>query len=244
MRISLVLNATVDPSGVPFTLRSDPIERLDDYRWALERWIGCPGIDQLIFVENSGYDIDELRDIVGQATYLSGDSIEFLSFNGQNFPRHLGKGYGETLNLEYAINNSKLLSTEDSMMIRVNGRYFVENIHSFLETLRPPTEMLSDLRQSLTWANAAVLGGTIRFFRDYVCPYGREVDDSKGYFFEHALARALHRGIADGLVWSPYPELPLVRGFSGTFNKSFSQHYLRRKGREVKYKLKLKMLRE
>lgn len=171
------------------------------------------------------------------------DSVEFLSFDGQDFPRELGKGYGETLNLEHVINNSKLLSKEDLLIVRINGRYYVENIAAFFEVLYPSTEILSDLQQSLSWADATVLGGTVNFFERYVCPYGREVDDSKGYYFEHALARAVHRGLADGLVWSPYPEPPLVRGFSGTSNANMAEGLLVRKGRMVQHKLKLRMLR-
>ena len=224
-KLCLVLNATVDVRGVVFVKRDDPIERLNDYRWALEQWTRCKGIDSLVFVENSGYNIDELRSIP-LASSMHQDSFEFLSFDGQNFPRELGNGYGE-----------------DCLIVRINGRYFIENIALFFEALYPSTEILSDLQQSLTWADATVLGGTVNFFENYVCPYGRGVDDSKGYYFEHALARAVHRGLADGLVWNSYPEPPHIRGFSGTSNQNKAEGRLLRKRRDVQHKLKLRMLR-
>ena len=129
------------------------------------------------------------------------------------------------------------------MILRANGRQYVENIDPFIRALHQGAEMLCDLNQSLTWANETILGGTADFFERYVCPYGLQTDDSRGFYFEHALARAVHRGISDGLTWSPYPELPLVRGFSGTSNQSRDEGLMIRKKRELQHRLKLRMLR-
>jgi hypothetical protein len=241
-KICLLMTATVDVRGVIDLLRNDPIDRLNDYRWALEQWTQCRGIDGLIFVENSGYDIADLRR-VSQKSALHPDSVEFFSFDGQDFPRELGKGYGETLNLQHALSNSRLLASGDYLMVRVNGRNYVENIDVFFETLRAPTEIMCDLNQLLTWGDGRIVGGTVEFFKKYVCPYGHEVDDSKGYYFEHALARAVHRAMSDGLVWRPYPEPPMVRGFSGTSNEDNAENRLVHKARVVRHKVKLRMLR-
>jgi len=242
-KICLLLTATVDVRGVPDLQRSDPIERLSDYRWALEQWKQCHTIDGLIFVENSGYDVDELQEILRDSD-LYPHSVEFLSFNGQDFPRKLGKGYGENLNVEYVLRNSEILRKDDYLIFRSNGRNYVENIDSLVDALYPSTDILCDLKEYLTWGDGKVLAGTVEFFENYVCPYGREVDDSTGYYFEHALARAIHRGIADGLVWRPNPEPPLIRGFSGTSNQTYSEGRLFRRARKLKHKVKLRMLRQ
>lgn len=240
-KVFLLLTATVDIRGVD-AARSDPADRLDDYRWALERWSGTDGFDGLILVENSGYDLDELRRIPS-AHGLRDDGVEFLSFDGQDFPRHLGKGFGENLNLDFVLTHSRLLADRASTVVRVNGRNYVDNIHAFVAALRRPTEILCDLRELLTWGDGRVLGGTVDFFERYVVPYGRDVDDSKGYYFEHALARAVHRGIADGLVWSPFPEPPLVRGHSGTSNEVLDDGALRRARKKLAHKARLRLLR-
>jgi hypothetical protein len=236
-KICLVLHATVDVRGVVFVKRVDPRERFEDYRQALGQWVKRDDFDKLIFVENSGYDISELREIVDQSP-LSKDSVEFLSFDGQDFSRELGKGYGETLNFQHVLDNSKILS-EDDRLVRSNGRYYVENMHVFFEALQPPTEMLTELRQFLSYADVTILGGTVEFFRRYICPYGREVNDSKGYYMEHAYARAVHRALADGLVWRPFPEPPSVVGYSGTENVLKKDNVLARTGRKLRHKLRL-----
>lgn len=238
-KICLVLHATVDVRGVVFVKRDDPNERFEDYRQGLSQWVTRNDFDKLIFVENSGYDISELRAITDRSL-LDKESVEFLSFDGQDFPRELGKGYGETLNFEYVLNNSKILS-EDDMLIRSNGRYYVENMHAFFEALQAPTEILIEFRQYLGYADVTVLGGTVDFFRRYICPYGREVNDSMGYFMEHAYARAAHRALADGLVWRPFPEVPSVVGFSGTDNVRKKENPVARTARELRHKLRVKV---
>jgi len=239
-RVYLLLTATIDPRGVSALARSDPTQRLGDYRWALGLWTQCRVVDGLVFVENSGYDLDELRRIP-EGTPHEG-STELLSFDGQDFPRELGKGYGETVNLEYTLANSRSLADPDTRILRVNGRNYVDNIGAFVEALRS-TDILCDFRQRLTWGDGRVLGGTRRFFEEYVCPHGREVNDAAGYYFEHARAPAIHRGMADGLAWSPFPTPPHVRGYSGTSNTDNAESLLVRKGRELQHRLRLRMLR-
>jgi hypothetical protein len=236
------LTATVDIRGVGQLLRDDPLERYGDYERALARWAKCPGLDGLIFVENSGYDISGLREVVRDSP-IPADSIEFLSFDGQDFPRHLGKGFGENLNCEYVLNHSKLLAREDFMLFRNNGRNYVENVAAFIDALTPPTDVMCELNQNLTWADGRVLGGTVEFFRTYVIEHGRSVDDSKGFYFEHALARAIHAAMADGLVWRPFPEPPLIRGYSGTSNKEIAESRVVHLARKARHRLKLWMLR-
>jgi hypothetical protein len=240
-KICLVLHATVDPRGVVFVKRDDPRERFEDYRQALKRWVARDDFDKLIFVENSGYDISELRTIAEESS-LDKESVEFLSFDGQDFPRELGKGYGETLNFQHVVENSKILSEED-MFIRRNGRYYVENMHVFFEALQPPTEILIEFRQYLSYADVTILGGTVDFFRRYICPYGREVNDSKGYYMEHAYGRAAHRALADGLVWRPFPEVPSVVGYSGTENVRKKDNVMARTARGLRHKLRLRVYR-
>jgi hypothetical protein len=238
-KICLVLHATVDVRGVVFVKRDDPRERFEDYRRALKQWVQRDDFDKLVFVENSGYDVSPLQEIVDQSP-LGNDMVEFLSFDGQDFPRELGKGYGETLNFQHVLDNSKILA-EDDMLVRNNGRYYIENMHAFFEALQPPTEILVEMRQFLSYADVTVLGGTVDFFRKYICPYGWDVNDSKGYYMEHAYARATHRALADGLVWRPFPEVPSVVGFSGTENVWKKDNVVARTARSLRHKLRVRV---
>lgn len=241
-KICLLLTATVDVRGVHYSLRNNPSERLSDYQSSLQRWTQCETVDRLVFVENSGYDLAPLRSVVEMSS-LPPSAVEFLSFDGQDFPRNLGKGYGENLNVEYAIENSTILASDDYLIMRANGRQYVENIAAFYSAMYPATEILCDLWQWLTWGDVRVLGGTVEFFKKYACPYGRDVDDSRGYYYEHALARAVHRGMSDGLVWNPFPEPPRIRGFSGTSNQRVEERGVVRARRRLKHRAMRRLLR-
>ena len=92
-KICLVLHATVDVRGVVFVKRDDPRERFEDYRHALKQWERAMTSTSSIFVENSGYDISELRAITGQSS-LDRDSVSSCPLTDKIFHESLGKGYG------------------------------------------------------------------------------------------------------------------------------------------------------
>lgn len=210
-RIAVLLTATIDPKGMAFVRRSDPRVREADYMNALGKWarVPCP----LIFCENSNYD---LRNIERGATR----SVEFLQFDGQDFPRHLGKGVGEMLILRHAVETSRVLRECDHV-IKVSGRYFVKNVHTIIQALLrfPDTYVMADLQKELRWSDSYVFAFQPSFVPDYLWAYKDRLDDSKGFCFEHALARAAARAVSDGHRWRPLPARPIVTGISGTSGK-------------------------
>lgn len=58
-----------------------------------------------------------------------------LQFDGGNFPAYLGKGYGELQIIKYAVEHSELLEKCD-FIVKITGRYLVENIDTFLKELQ------------------------------------------------------------------------------------------------------------
>ncbi len=93
--ICLLLTGTVNVSGIPLLDGNDPVERLNDYRSALEQWVRCDAVDRIVFVENSGYDLTPLRNVV-ERSRLPSSSVEFLSFQGQDFHETLGRDMART----------------------------------------------------------------------------------------------------------------------------------------------------
>ena len=76
-------------------------------------------INDLIFLENSGFDLTQFEEIKKYPT----KNIEIISSQVNNdFPRNLGKGYGEYLSLNEIIKNSRILDNYD-YFIKVSGRY-------------------------------------------------------------------------------------------------------------------------
>src|SRR5690348_5837628 len=70
--------------------RSSVGSRLADYGTALKLWLGHPAVNHVIFCDNSGYDLSEIRNIVDKYNPLH-KTVEFLSFNANSYPGAWGK---------------------------------------------------------------------------------------------------------------------------------------------------------
>jgi hypothetical protein len=92
-KIILLLTATIDPRSTIFVLRSDPNVRMIDYRIAIRRWLTEPDINKVIFCENSGTDLDQLR-FAAANDNAHNHEIVFVSYSTPEADGKRGKGYG------------------------------------------------------------------------------------------------------------------------------------------------------
>jgi len=218
MRIVVLQTATVDVKGIAFMAVTDIAERLKEYAEAAGFWARSPGIHGVVFCENSGHDLAEVR----RAFEGAATATEVLQFEGQGFDRSLGKGYGELMSMSHAMAHSRLLRDAD-LVLKVNGRYRLGHLAAFLRGLEAswPVQVTADLQRSLTWADSRVFGFTPDFFTRYLAPWQAALDDSAGLHLEHALARAIHAALAAGERWAPLPAAPEILGRGGTDGKSY-----------------------
>lgn len=128
----LLLTATITPkTGVPNLKRTNPEQRLNDYAKALEFYVTqidqcCDGI---LFVENSNSDISKLKRIA--EVQNKADKVEFIVFDGLDYPPHYDRGYGEFKLLDYGMTHSSLLkeAVADKIVVwKFTGRYIIQNI--------------------------------------------------------------------------------------------------------------------
>lgn len=241
-RIVLILTATVDVRGVAFMERRDPTIRLNDYKWALSAWLANPGTPPLIFAENSGYSIGELHTLARREN-RHGHVIEFLSFDDNDYPRSLGKGFGELRTIRHALDHSHLIN-DDTFIIKVTGRHYVHNVSDLanLSTAAGDVDVFCDLRGNLTWADTRVFCATTRFIREFFLPMERAVDDTGGITIEHVLGRAVHLAMSRGRRWSMFPRAPHIHGVSGTSDVTYSDSFVTRSKHELFRALKTAVL--
>ena len=208
----ILLTACIDPGKILFTKRNDPLTRLEDYKKALEQWLSKSIATSIVFCENSGYDLSCLRKVPSH-----NKKVEFLSFDGQGFSSHLGKGYGEMRIVSYALSNSELIAS-NNRIIKVTGRYYIRNINRIIKgiTQRKHVDIFCDLRQNLRSADSRVFGATKSFMEKYLIILQDEINDSQGMHFEIVLSKATLRAIADGLTWELLPYAHMMRGIAGT----------------------------
>lgn len=124
----VLLTATITPRANQQNLAIiDPVDRLNDYRRALghyDQLLRNRIIEGLVFVENSGYDFQELR------TLYPNPRIEWLSTYDMDYPSTFHRGYGEFRLIDYAMENSVSInaSPSETVVWKVTGRYIVKNL--------------------------------------------------------------------------------------------------------------------
>jgi hypothetical protein len=92
-------------------MRNDVETRLADYSTALDFWLRLnePRIQQIVFVENSGFPLDEFRRVVATANIYKRD-VEFLQSASNWCPPEVHYGWAELAMVDRAIEESKHLS--------------------------------------------------------------------------------------------------------------------------------------
>lgn len=211
----LLLTGTVNSSGVHFMERNNTEERLKDYLGALKRWLQTDEI-KIVFVENSSFPKESLgNDIVLNKNF------EYLTYNGQDFSRSRGKGFGEINSFEFAFKNSKLIKEAD-YVVKCNGRYFFKGYSKF-ENL--DSDVIGDFSDNLTYMDSRVFGFKKSFFKDYFLKYKDLIDDSKGVYFEHVLAMATHELLSNNGKWNPIPFPLIIEGYSGSGNYKYNTFF-------------------
>lgn len=183
----LLLTACINPNGMLFTKLQDCNIRLGQYRNALNWYLANTNYP-IIFVENTNTYIGS-----EYQTYIDSGRIEFITFEGNNFPRHLGKGYGEALILKKALEESTLLK-KNTLIIKITGRLIIKNIKELVkESLKKQTVASSTClnRKGEGFCSSYFIILPLEFLKDYFLPLTNKIDDSKGIYFEHILYNAI-----------------------------------------------------
>ncbi len=204
----LLLTGTINSSGIEFMKRNDTQTRLTDYKKSITKWIRSYD-GKIVFVENSNFPRNELGNEI-----CNHKNLEYLSYDGQDFSRNKGKGFGEINSFEYAFLNSKFLKEAENI-VKCNGRYFFRNFHKILQF---EEDVVGNFRKDLDFMDSRVFGFKPDFFKNFFIKYKNLIDDSKGIYFEHALAIATHELLSTGGKWKSIDFPLIIEGYSGTGN--------------------------
>ncbi len=158
---TLVLTATITPpQGVTNLSRVDPNIRMDDYCRAFDfycRLLAKGAITRLVFAENSGSDLDRLRDLAEKHDVTG--KTEFICYPGLDYPPEYGRGYGEFKLIDHVMKSSLFIQNLQSHenIWKVTGRYVLRNISTIIAT-RPNTDFYCHCRDiPMPWIDLFVL---------------------------------------------------------------------------------------
>ena len=211
----LFLTACVNPKGMAYTKLSNPKKRLKQYKEALDWYLANTTL-KILLVENTGYDFSEKYQM-----QIKKGRLEFISFEGNDFNRLRGKGYGEAGIMMYGIQHSLLIknSPPKTLIAKVTGRLLCKNINELAGHYHDVNTVYANFGKD-DWngniATSQVVIAPLRFFSGYFLPRREEINDSQCRHFEHVLYDSIedwkHSGGKHRMFWIP----PVIEGVSGT----------------------------
>ena len=226
----ILLTGCINPDGMAFTKLQNPEIRKAQYLEAIKFYLQETS-NKILFIENSNTDISS--EFVNEEYK---QRLEFIVFAGNNYDKKLGKGYGEMLILKYAFKHSNFIN-EASTICKITGRYKILNIVRLLiHYQKCQCDLMVDLLNQMKYSDSRIFMAKKMFFEEYLFKLEDEVNDSKGFYFEHALKNAVLLSLMDNRDYLPFKYLPRIVGTSGTddinYNHSFFKwikQYLKKK---------------
>jgi hypothetical protein len=224
----LLLTATITPpNNVPLLQRTDPELRLQDYGQALKFYLSLLNqqIHGIVFAENSNSDISRLRDLVDQEGI--NDGMEFMVFNGLDYPPSHGRAYGEFKIIDYAMQNSYLINSQDQKKIiwKVTGRYIVRNLGQIISKRPKRFDVYYNARTiPKRWADMFLMGWTHHGYQKCLQNIHHQLIADPNCLIqpEEVFIDLLGKPRENVNFVRRYNHIPLIDGIRGSDNQNYS----------------------
>lgn len=212
------MTACVNPRGMSHTALQDPVVRAKQYRQALDFYIKETNLP-IVFCENTMYDMS-----VDYKQYIDSGRLEFLTFDGNNYDKQRGKGYGEAVIMKYAVEHSNLIRNS-KYIIKITGRLIVTDIKRISSS---PLLCLNNLFRSNIkekFISTYLFVARPQLLQKFVNKYQELIWENSptNDLIEHHWFRALTRDSDfNDTTYVPFFQIPKVAGVSGTTGERYS----------------------
>lgn len=215
-KVVILLTACINPNGMAYTVLQDRDVRLQQYREALD-WYLTHVKNKIVFVENTGYDISPLYE-----GYIKSGQLEVLSFQGNDFDKSKGKGYGEALMIEYALKYSNFLM-DNTFIVKITGRLVIENFKELIHVMKSSECVYASLVRGKYGMErkSYFFGAPKRFLSDYFLKSKDKINDNAGVYFENHLFNKSLDWVKDGGKAKEFKRPILVNGISGSNGEKY-----------------------
>jgi len=214
------------------TVYCDEQKRLQETLSGLMHWVATPSVRQVVICDGSGFDFaPALTDLRSAYQHVE---IEALTFtNDIDAVRARGKGYGEGEIVNHALVHSRILAAAPAFA-KCTGKLWVSNFAKCLRGFNGTAAFDYNGKLTPQFIDTRFYLVDKGFHRDVLAQAYREVDDTSGFYLEHAYQKALaSRRLAD-YVMCPTPR---IRGVSGSMGVAYQTQGFKALLRDVRSRL-------
>jgi len=235
---AILLTGTIKPEKIVFTILVDPVTRENQYKNSISFFLKTT-TSPIIFTENS--NCSENLKVYFQNEISSG-RLEIISYKGLKFPASYGKGYGEMDIIDHTLKNSNILKNS-THVFKITGRYQLLNFRTLSKyALKANLDLFVRFKNNLTFCDSRFFYCSTNFLSNYLVKYKTKINDSKGIYFEHVLAKATHEAIIDGMKFSLLNTYPVFKGIYATTNTKYKTNWFYILPRKLLYIITFKLI--
>lgn len=235
-KLPILMTASISTRGMAGANFSDEEREkmyLETIRFYAKKVLAIDKDRQIVFAENSGWDMDLFKAKMGN---LPEEQIEFISLDPRDFDVSKGKGYNELILINQALVKTKTLHDADAFM-KVTGRYPVYNLLDYLhkaeEFFSAGGKFYGDIkdhkvydilfpRNTAKWnghaAYTVLFATTVDFYKKNLGPLYKDCNDYEGRWVECVWYDALkrYRGQMGSGVSLRFRREPICGGLQGS----------------------------
>lgn len=200
----IILTGCINPEkNIPYLTLTNSIVRREQYIQSILFFLDKSRAKKIIFCDNSNAPIED--SVLKHAIHV-GKDLEWLSFSGNNeMCAERGKGYGEGEIIKYIFDNSRILKSCTSF-VKVTGRFKILNINDMLLFLNNNNSYFDFYENYVD--TRCYIANINQFKCDLINQY-KYVNDSKGYYLEHAYFDPIYSNS------KKYKQLPMILNIVG-----------------------------
>lgn len=219
MHYIILLTGCINPDGMPFTTLTDVSVRKKQYIEAINYYLHNTDFP-IVFVENSGTDISNSRELITDK-----ERLELISYKG-NIHKNKGKGYGEAEIIDYALIHSHIITSKhnDCPIIKITGRLIVENITDIVCNkfiLQNNNSISVSYNSDFSFADSRIVIAPKYFYHIFI-KHKEEINDFNHQYFENVLSKCIMQ--SSTYHYYPFYLEPQIAGQSGTTGKEYVSH--------------------
>ena len=213
-KVGILLTACVNPNGMSKTILQDSKIRKKQYLAALDFYLIKTNLP-IVLVENTNYILDKKYD-----TYIQKGRLEYISFQGNEYEKSKGKGYGEALIILHAIEKSRIIKNT-KYIIKITGRVIISNINRIAAS---PLYLLNNLFRcdllSEDFARTVIFITRPNTIKEILNKRKEEISENKdGILFEHIIHQELVKDTS--IQFIPFTFTTNIEGIFATKNTPY-----------------------